>query len=183
MILTFYKTNVTYSTLFSCSSEYSCASFHLLDTVSLKICTVPSEETSSAKTLVLIKEWPSILDPQYLCNTEGTKNIPYSWQLLLRVWWVHATTSITCKSNPIPRASNQSCQLHCNFSGRSLVLHSSQSPMLSSVVLCPYCIRAHINPLTTVHLLWICWFLLLIGMIHGKECNPCLCYCPDAWHV
>ncbi len=69
----------------SCSSEYSFASFHPLDTVSLKICTVPSEETSSAKTLVLIQEWPSILDPQYLRNTEDTKNMPYSWQLLSHV--------------------------------------------------------------------------------------------------
>ncbi len=99
----------------SYSSEYSCTSFHPLDTVSLNICTVPSEETSSAKTLVLIHEWPSILDPQYLWHTEGTKNMPYSWQLLLHVWWVHATTSMTCKSNPIPRASDQSCQPHCNF--------------------------------------------------------------------
>ncbi len=30
--------------------------FHPLDTVSLNICTVPSEETSSAKTLVLVQE-------------------------------------------------------------------------------------------------------------------------------
>ncbi len=99
-------------------------------------------------------------------------NMPYSWQLLSHVWWVHATTSMTYKSNPIPSASDQSCQPHCNFSGTSLILHSSQSPMSSSAVPCPYCNLVHLNSPMAVHYLWRCWILLLIGMAHGKECNP-----------
>ncbi len=37
-----------------------------------------------------------VLDLHFPRHNEGTKNMPYSLQLLLHAWLVHATTSMTC---------------------------------------------------------------------------------------
>ncbi len=90
----------------SCSSELPLTSLNPQDTSFLMVCTAPSEETSSVETLDLKQQPLSNLDLHFPQHNEGTKNMPYSLQLLLHAWLVHATTSVTCMWHPIPRASD-----------------------------------------------------------------------------